>query len=151
MKEVLRSVNACARQVKSHWCKDVVSPMVKLLSEALQDSSEKDKFAFMSHQTLPVKPFQEVYQALLQRETSDFCTFEPKRWRLHKSSGKFHVHVRAHQWSVLTAKHARAAVSAWPNSTIAKDFGGCAPSEERANESILESIYVYMFNLFSMI
>lgn len=79
----------------------------------------------MSHQTLPVKPFGEVYQALLQRETSDFCTFEPKRWRLRKSSGKFYVHVRAHQWSVLTAAHARTAVSGWPNNTIAKDFGGC--------------------------
>lgn len=115
---------------RSWWCSDLVSPMVHLLTEAVKDSSEKDKFAFVSYQALPVKPFPEVYRTLLQRESSDFCTFEPNTWRFMQSGGKLQVHVKAHQWSVLNAQHAQTAVKVywskdWNSRHLAKNLGGC--------------------------
>lgn len=103
--------------VRSEYCTDLVSPMNKLLSYALEYASEdthpEDKFAFVSDSTLPAKPFQDIYHTLTTRSGSDFCVFPTSEWADIKLSSGLEMAPKFHQWFTLTRAHAEKASRLW--------------------------------------
>lgn len=101
--------------VRTVYCDDLVSAMVQLLKESmLQSFSTRDKFAFVSESTLPVKPFALVYDTLTADELSDFCVSPDNHW-LALQSGPTRTYLLAHsQWVTLCRGHAARMVQQWP-------------------------------------
>jgi len=105
--------------VASYYCTDLVSPMNQLLSYALSldlgPVNSADKFAFISDSSLPAKPFEEIYNTLVARDSSDFCVFPPGEWAdLPNDDGDgLEVAVKVHQWITLTRHHAEKASAMW--------------------------------------
>jgi hypothetical protein len=106
---------------------DLVTPMVQLLRMALIHSAcMEDKFLFVSDSTLPLKPFPELFSAIMQSNTSDFC-FHPKvgpkapivsfledtNYVESVINGTLLTLVKSHQWSVLRRDHAEVLVQNW--------------------------------------
>lgn len=103
--------------VPTEYCRDLVSPMVQLLSVALKDSdSPRDKFVFVSDTTLPVKPFAVVQEVLTEHENSDICVQGNAGWREYPIPGVKAFKgllVKHSQWVVLNQAHARRMVETW--------------------------------------
>jgi hypothetical protein len=109
---------------------DLVTPMVQLLRMALMHSVRmEDKFCFVSDSTLPLKPFPELFSAIMASNTSDFC-FHPEvgpshvpKWAPFPKDDKNYVQsvmngtlltlAKSHQWSVLRRDHAEVLVQNW--------------------------------------
>mmetsp|Transcript_71657 Transcript_71657/g.131209 ORF Transcript_71657/g.131209 Transcript_71657/m.131209 type:complete len:397 (-) Transcript_71657:39-1229(-) len=100
--------------VPSKWCEDLVSPMDALLQAALSTSSastDVDSFTFVSDTTVPVKPFQTIWQRMtLDRANgSSFC-ISPRHWwgvsDLNRS-----IVVKHQQWLTLSRAHANRVVA----------------------------------------
>eukprot|EP00668_Euglena_longa_P015645 GGOE01019767.1.p1 GENE.GGOE01019767.1~~GGOE01019767.1.p1 ORF type:complete len:231 (+),score=43.93 GGOE01019767.1:512-1204(+) len=75
--------------------------MNALLRAGLADP-DNAQFAFLSGSTLPVKPFPEVYAALVGHNSSYFCITPTNEWIRH---GAQYV-VKHHQWLSLSRPHA---------------------------------------------
>jgi len=103
--------------VPSYYCTDLVSPMNKLISYALDQASDdahpQDKFAFISDSTLPAKSFQEIHRTLTDRDGSDFCVFPAKEWADVRQGSELEMAPKAHQWITLTRAHAEKASRLW--------------------------------------
>lgn len=83
-------------QVPSRWCA-LSGVEIALLGEALTDRANT-QFVFLSHQTIPLKPFKYVYGELLDRS--------PRSSKLCFSQNQPRVSMKHHQWSVLSREHA---------------------------------------------
>jgi len=88
--------------VPSVWCKDLVSPMMALLRVATRHSqpgNPYDKFVFVSHNSLPVKPFWLAHKMLTegQEGMATFRVPNPKGCGLFKAS----------QWCSISHVHAQ--------------------------------------------
>jgi len=105
--------------VPSKYCSDLVSPMIQLVSHAVQDSySPDDKFLFVSETTLPVKPFDLVYRTLMSTKGSDICVAPSQEWAsMQNAQGQEAKLVKHSQWVVLNQKHARVLVHRWSQAT----------------------------------
>lgn len=102
---------------RSEWCNDLANVMNALLRAGLDSSTEDDPhaqevFVFISGTTIPVKPFQVVYQKLANLSASSFCVNPPFHWGLCKdvNTGSSAFAVKHHQWLVLTREHAKLAM-----------------------------------------
>uniref|UniRef100_A0A7S1WVZ6 Uncharacterized protein n=1 Tax=Alexandrium catenella TaxID=2925 RepID=A0A7S1WVZ6_ALECA len=87
--------------VESRYCGNLVSPMVALLSAAVgsaETASPGDAFAFVSGNSLPVKPLW-LAQRMLTRDLAGMAIFETSA---DARCGAF----KASQWSVLRHSHA---------------------------------------------
>jgi len=84
--------------VRSRYCNDLVSPMLQLLSAAVNRSTgnPRDKYVFLSENSLPVKPFAEAQRTLTEGQEGT-ASFSYVDW----CGG-----VKASQWSVLSYAHA---------------------------------------------
>jgi len=102
--------------VDSQYCYDLVSPMIQLLQAATAEStSPGDKFAFISDETLPVKPFTEIYSSLTASRTSDFCIAPSMSWgTMSNAQGEIAKIVKHSQWFVLNREHADIMIERWP-------------------------------------
>jgi len=110
--------------VQSLWCGDLVTAPVHMIKAALGANvarhSAIDKFVLISDSTLPIKPFEEIYDILSNTNRSDFCLYPTYAW---SSSGTGVLNtswlVMAHQWFVLTRQDAEDLASYWipPNLT----------------------------------
>lgn len=100
--------------VSTEYCTDLVSAMVQLLRFAAADGTNaRDKFAFVSETTLPVKPFPVIYAALTQNEHSNFCVKSFRTWG--QTTGGVAVKLIKHsQWVVLNRSHAHTMIQGWP-------------------------------------
>jgi len=107
----------------SEYCKNLVSPMIQLVSYAIRDSSSSwDKFVFLSETTLPVKPFSSVYTTLMNSMDSDICVAPANEWGILTNSRGESVRVVKHsQWIVLNAQHAQKMVDRWPEAQRTSD------------------------------
>jgi len=75
--------------VPSEWCKNLIGPMSRILSESMSISfSQNDHFVYISDSTLPVKSFDKIYNDLILKKKSNFCIIRPNAWaksRIKKS------------------------------------------------------------------
>lgn len=75
---------------------------VAVLTEAMADPAN-EQFVLISHDAIPVKPFNYVYSQLTARAepTSKICYFTHKGWDGHDETVQKH-----HQWVILNRRHA---------------------------------------------
>lgn len=100
--------------VPTYYCHNLVDGMVSLLKGAIADGGTKyDKFIFVSDSTLPVKPFQEIFDVMGQNDESDVCIFPTDHWGEAAFNNKRAVLVKHHQWVVLNYEHAKVMVKTW--------------------------------------
>lgn len=107
--------------VASHYCVDLVSPMVQLLRSAIGESaSPHDKFVFVSESTLPAKPFSIIYHDLMLHQQSDICVGPSDDWlglTLRQNFPPYAAEraylVKHSQWVILTPDHAREMIMNW--------------------------------------
>lgn len=106
--------------VPSVYCKDLVAPMVQLLKAAMiQSTTPHDKFVFLSDSTLPIKPFNLVYDELMATGSSDFCIEGSAHWPKVLFTNLVSARLVKHsQWVVLNRDHARILVRDWPLKSI---------------------------------
>lgn len=98
----------------TYYCHNLVDAMVSLLKGAIADGGTKyDKFVFVSDSTLPVKPFNEIWEVLGMNDGSDICIFPTDHWGEADFNNKRVVLVKHHQWVVLNYEHAQTMVSTW--------------------------------------
>lgn len=99
---------------QTYYCHNLVDAMVSLLKGAIADGGTKyDKFVFISDSTLPVKPFNEVWQVLGHDDGSDICIFPRDHWGEAAFNNQRAVLVKHHQWVVLNYDHAKTMVATW--------------------------------------
>lgn len=107
--------------VASHYCVDLVSPMVQLLRSAIKESaSPHDKFVFVSESTLPAKPFSIIYSDLMLHQQSDICVGPSDDWlglTLRQNFPPYSAEraylVKHSQWVILSPDHAREMITNW--------------------------------------
>jgi len=104
--------------VFNEWCKDLLSPMLQLLTVALEEPlvplDVPTKFVFVSTAHLPVKPFSVVRAELGKHpRNSDFCLYPPNFWDSVKADPSM-LRVTANQWSVLSREDAETLVQRMP-------------------------------------
>jgi len=95
--------------VPSKYCSNLVDPMVALMQAGLEKRGHiLDKLVFVSYDSIPVKPFGDIYEELVENRAgeSDFCLAPVSQWT-HEKAGFV---VKHHQWFVLSRVHAAAAV-----------------------------------------
>lgn len=118
-KSVVSSRFMVIPSVPTSYCMDLVSGMNALLKAAIVLSgmgSARDKFAFVSDTTLPVKPFFFVYRQLTGDSASDFCVFPRNEWAevtqasTNGTLSTVRIAPKHHQWIVLARRHAELAV-----------------------------------------
>lgn len=100
------------------YCHDLVTAMTRLLSTALGKQDQlrgamRQKFVFLSDSTLPAKPFNKVYQTLMDNDNSDFCIFPRNQWGTASIDGQDVYLVKHHQWVILNQAHAAEFVQQW--------------------------------------
>lgn len=153
--------------VGSEYCTDLVSPMIALLSHAMDydkdDTHPNDKFVFVSDSTLPAKSFSQVYNTLSKRNGSDFCVFPAGEWadRSMDPGDEMEVIPKHHQWITLERAHAEKAVRVWQANHM-KDFmrefhmnqhpqlGGINTYGDRRNSGCLDEFW-FMGALFGTV
>jgi len=103
--------------VSSSYCTDLVNPMVHTIHKVLETHVAKphvvEKFVFVSESTLPLKPFQNVFQSLTKDEDSHLCFMGPKAWP-SAWVGQARVFMPKHsQWGIITRRHAEKFAHRW--------------------------------------
>lgn len=106
-------------QYPSVYCKDLVTPMRGLIKAAVNSSTNsKDYFLFLSSDSIPLKPFTEIYRGIITytaRQHSRFCICPTDHWLDNK--------VKTHQWVGLTRSDAivldATTIPVWINDTRA--------------------------------
>lgn len=85
----------------------LVRGMNALLNASLTDK-DNFHFTFVSASTVPVKPFREIYRALMEKESSYFCVRTTAQW----VKTQFEIVPKIHQWLSLTRSHVQLLMSA---------------------------------------
>lgn len=106
----------------SQYCTDLVSPMISLLSHAMDHDDDGthpyDKFVFVSDSTLPAKSFYQVYNTLSERDGSDFCVFPAGEWADRSTRTGMELIPKHHQWITLASAHAQKLVQLWQDHSM---------------------------------
>jgi hypothetical protein len=102
---------------KSTYCKDLVTPMLGLLTEAYQDSDRFDAnyYVFLSADSIPVKSFHTIYQETVLKKESAACISPEKAW--FWTNGYTQAYVKHHQWLGLDFADASMAVALFNQSS----------------------------------
>lgn len=94
--------------VPTVYCDDLVGAMLQLLRAAVQASvSPNDKFTFLSESTLPLKPFQTVFNTVMSSRESAICTSTVDEWpEIRLTDFRKVLIVKHSQWVTLNHEHA---------------------------------------------